>query len=116
MELRGQKKDLQSDKRGSMTMAVESSGTSGKRVVEAKHVTKRFGERVMLEDFSTRILRGDRVAIVGPNGAGKTTLVKMLLGEIPIDAGDGQAGHQSRDLLCRPEPHGAVGEDDAVGP
>ena len=92
MDLRGQKKDLQSDKRGSMTMAVESSGTSGKRVVEAKHVTKRFGDRTIIEDFSTRILRGDRVALVGPNGAGKTTLVRMLLGEIPIDEGTVQLG------------------------
>lgn len=92
MELRGQKKDLQADKRGSMTMAVESSGTSGKRVVEAKGVTKRFGDRVIVEDFSTRILRGDRVALVGPNGAGKTTLVRMLLGELEIDAGDIKLG------------------------
>jgi ATP-binding cassette subfamily F protein uup len=92
MDLRSQKKDLQSDKRGSMTMAVESSGTSGKRVVEAKHVTKKFGDRVIVEDFSTRILRGDRVALVGPNGAGKTTLVRMLLGELPIDSGDIKLG------------------------
>ncbi len=92
MDLRSQKKDLQADKRGSMTLAVESSGTSGKRVVEAKHVTKKFGDRVIVEDFSTRILRGDRVALVGPNGAGKTTLVRMLLGEIPIDAGDIKLG------------------------
>jgi len=87
MDLRSQKKDLQGDKRGAIYMAVETAAISGKKVVEAKGVTKRFGDRVIIEDFSTRILRGDRVALVGPNGAGKTTLVRMLLGEIPIDAG-----------------------------
>ncbi|PVM92070.1 elongation factor 3 [Caulobacter radicis] len=92
MALRAEKKDIQSDKRGSMSMAVESSGTSGKRVVEAKGLTKKFGERVIVENFSTRILRGDRVALVGPNGAGKTTLVRMLLGEIAADAGTVQMG------------------------
>ncbi|HWT51007.1 MAG TPA: ATP-binding cassette domain-containing protein, partial [Caulobacter sp.] len=81
-----------SEQRGTMTMAVESSGTSGKRVVEAKGVTKRFGERTIVENFSTRIIRGDRVALVGPNGAGKTTLVKLLLGELELDAGSVQLG------------------------
>ncbi|PLR25172.1 elongation factor 3 [Caulobacter zeae] len=92
MDLRAEKKDIQSEKRGAMSMAVESSGTSGKRVVEAKGLTKKFGERTIVEDFSTRILRGDRVALVGPNGAGKTTLVRMLLGEIEADAGTVQLG------------------------
>lgn len=92
LDLRAQKKDLNSERRGSMSMAVESSGTSGKRVVEAKGLTKRFGERTIVENFNTRILRGDRVALVGPNGAGKTTLVRLLLGEIPADAGAVQLG------------------------
>ncbi|MBU4433059.1 MAG: ABC-F family ATP-binding cassette domain-containing protein [Alphaproteobacteria bacterium] len=87
MDLRAEKKDRQSDMRGSIYMAVEAAATSGKKVAEAKNVTKRFGDRVIVEDFSTRILRGDRVALVGPNGAGKTTLVKLLLGELPVDAG-----------------------------
>jgi ATP-binding cassette subfamily F protein uup len=60
--------------------------------VEAKKVSKAFGDRVLLKNFSTRILRGDRVAVVGPNGAGKTTLVKVLLGEIPADEGDIKLG------------------------
>ena len=73
-------------------MGLESSALSGKRVVEAKGLNKAFGERVILKDFSTRILRGDRVAIVGPNGAGKTTLVKLLLGEIAVDSGEVKLG------------------------
>ena len=92
LALRAEKKDRQSEIRGAMTMAVESSGTSGKRVVEAKGLTKRFGERTIVENFSTRIIRGDRVALVGPNGAGKTTLVKLLLGELAPDAGAVQLG------------------------
>jgi ABC transport system ATP-binding/permease protein len=72
---------------GSVSMSVASSGASGQRVADVRNVTKAFGERVILKDFSTRILRGERVAIVGPNGAGKTTLVRLLLGEAQPDAG-----------------------------
>ena len=71
----------------SMSIGFDVGGVSGQRVAEAKNLSKAFGDKVLLKDFSTRILRGDRVAIVGPNGAGKTTLVKLLLGEIPPDAG-----------------------------
>jgi len=84
--------DRMKEMRGALNMGLESSGVSGKRVVEAKGVAKAFGERTILKPFSTRILRGDRVAIVGPNGAGKTTLVKILLGELEPDAGSVKLG------------------------
>jgi ATP-binding cassette subfamily F protein uup len=90
--LRQDKADRLKDTRKELNMGLASSGVSGKRVVEAKGVSKAFGERVLLKTFSTRILRGDRVAVVGPNGAGKTTLVKLLLGEIPADAGEVKLG------------------------
>jgi ATP-binding cassette subfamily F protein uup len=90
--LRQDKADRLKDTRKELNMGLASSGVSGKRVVEAKGVSKAFGERVLLKNFSTRILRGDRVAVVGPNGAGKTTLVKLLLGEIPADAGEVKLG------------------------
>jgi ATP-binding cassette subfamily F protein uup len=80
------------DARGELKMGLASGGGSGQRVVEAKGVSKAFGERPILKGFSTRILRGDRLAIVGPNGAGKTTLVKLLLGEIAPDAGEVKLG------------------------
>ncbi|MFD1191892.1 ABC-F family ATP-binding cassette domain-containing protein [Phenylobacterium conjunctum] len=92
LDLREQKKALMREQRGDMTMAIASSGVSGKRVVEVKGVAKAFGDRTLLKPFSTRILRGDRVAIVGPNGAGKTTLVKILLGELAPDAGEVKLG------------------------
>jgi ABC transport system ATP-binding/permease protein len=90
--LRQDKADRLKDTRKELNMGLASSGVSGKRVVEAKGVSKAFGERVLLKNFSTRILRGDRVAVVGPNGAGKTTLVKVLLGEIAPDSGEVKLG------------------------
>ena len=90
--LRQDKADRLKDTRKELNMGLASSGVSGKRVVEAKGVSKAFGDRVLLKDFSTRILRGDRVAVVGPNGAGKTTLVKLLLGQIPADSGEVKLG------------------------
>src|SRR5271154_5479604 len=85
--MREHKSELMRDQRGSIKLAREAGGESGKRVVEAKGLSKAFGDKVLLKGFSTRIQRGDRLAIVGPNGAGKTTLVKLLLGEIEPDAG-----------------------------
>jgi ATP-binding cassette subfamily F protein uup len=56
-------------------------------VIEADHVLKGFGDRVIVRDFSLRIQRGDRIGLVGPNGAGKTTLLKLLTGELAPDNG-----------------------------
>jgi ABC transport system ATP-binding/permease protein len=70
-----------------LNLGVDSGVSSGKLVAELKGVSKGFGDRVILKPFTTRVMRGDRLAIVGPNGAGKTTLVKLLLGELPADTG-----------------------------
>jgi ATP-binding cassette subfamily F protein uup len=78
--------------RGELTLARAAVQPSGRRVLEAKGITKAYGGRTLIQGFSTRILRGDRVAIVGPNGAGKTTLVKILLGEVAPDAGSVKLG------------------------
>src|SRR5215472_3530072 len=72
---------------GRAKLASETAPASGQLVIEAVDLAKRFGARVLLKDFSTRILRGDRIGIIGPNGAGKTTLLKLLLGEIAPDSG-----------------------------
>ena len=96
--MREQKAELLRDQRRPMALAAEAGAASGKRVVEAKGLTKAFGERVLIKGFSTRIQRGDRLAIVGPNGAGKTTLVKLLLGEIAPDDGDGEAGDRACEI------------------
>ena len=60
---------------------------SSHRVILARNLTKRYGDRTIVQGFDTMIMRGDRVALVGPNGAGKTTLLKMLTGEIETDEG-----------------------------
>jgi len=75
-----------------MEMMIDSGGTSGKLVVDLRGVDKAFGDKVLLKNFSTRIVRGDRLAIVGPNGAGKSTLVKLLIGQAPADAGEIKLG------------------------
>jgi ATP-binding cassette subfamily F protein uup len=87
MELRAEKSAWQADQRGAVSMALESGGSQSKRIIEAKGLSKGFNGRTLIDNFSTRIQRGDRVAIVGRNGAGKSTLVKLLLGEIAADAG-----------------------------
>ncbi len=77
---------------GSVKLAVEAGDVSGKLVIEAKDLSKSFGERVIVQGFSTRISRGDRVGLIGPNGAGKTTLLGLLTGAIPPDSGTVRLG------------------------
>jgi ATP-binding cassette subfamily F protein uup len=86
-DMRRRKAQAMAGQRQPMGLAIEAGAASGQRVIEAKAISKAFGERTLIKAFSTRILRGDRLAIVGPNGAGKTTLVKLLLGEIAPDTG-----------------------------
>ncbi|MEM9392388.1 MAG: ATP-binding cassette domain-containing protein [Pseudomonadota bacterium] len=68
-------------------MSLDAGQKSGKRVIEAKGISKAFTGKTILKPFDIRILRGDRVAFVGPNGVGKTTVLKMLTGELPPDSG-----------------------------
>ena len=77
---------------GAVTIAVSEGRTSGALVAEAENISKSFGARAIVKDFSTRVLRGDRVGIVGPNGAGKTTLIKMLTGLLEPDSGSIKLG------------------------
>lgn len=72
---------------GSVNMDVENTLWKSKLVIEAKHIEKAFGDRQIVKDFSTKIIRGNRIGIVGPNGAGKTTLIKLLTKKLEPDSG-----------------------------
>ncbi|MCI1838599.1 ATP-binding cassette domain-containing protein [Achromobacter sp. HNDS-1] len=77
---------------GDVSLALAEGQRSGKLVAELEHVGKRFGDKVVVDDYSTTILRGDRIGIIGPNGAGKTTLLKLILGEMQPDSGKTRMG------------------------
>ncbi len=68
-------------------IALEESEIRSRMAIEADNISKQFGDRMIVEGFSTRILRGDRIGILGPNGAGKTTLLRMLIGDLKPDSG-----------------------------
>ncbi|MFV2052679.1 ABC-F family ATP-binding cassette domain-containing protein [Aliiroseovarius sp. YM-037] len=74
-------------RQGAAAMALDAGPKSGKKVIEAEGIAKRFDGKPIVTDFTLKVQRGDRVAFVGPNGAGKTTLLKMLIGQIEPDAG-----------------------------
>ncbi|MGH8182669.1 MAG: ATP-binding cassette domain-containing protein, partial [Rhodanobacteraceae bacterium] len=67
---------------GNAKMTLGHMRASGKKVIDLKHVTHGFGGRVLIDDLSTTVMRGDRIGIIGPNGAGKSTLLKIMLGEL----------------------------------
>ncbi len=80
------------DRIGSAGFQLVEAGRSGKLVAEVKGVSFSYGERPLIRDFSTTVLRGDRIGIIGPNGAGKTTLLKILLGELSPLKGEVKSG------------------------
>jgi ATP-binding cassette subfamily F protein uup len=81
------------EKQGTVALAIdEGEQRSGSIVVEARRLHHAYGDRVIVGDFSGRIMRGDRVGILGPNGSGKTTLLKLLLGQLPVQSGEVRHG------------------------
>jgi ATP-binding cassette subfamily F protein uup len=93
---------------GTAALSIGTDDVRTKTVIDAVGVTKRFGDRAVIRDFTFRIQRGDRIGIVGSNGAGKTTLLKLLTGEIEPDEGsvklaktlDGVIIDQQRSLMA----------------
>ena len=77
---------------GKVELQIGEAERSGKLVAELECVTKTYGGRDVVKDFSCRLLRGDKIGLIGPNGSGKTTLLKLILGEIQPDAGTVQLG------------------------
>lgn len=85
-QLRQERKE-QLKKVGSINLEVEEAELRSKMVIEAKHIDKAYGNRVLIKDFSSRIIKGNKIGIVGPNGAGKTTLLKVLTKKLEPDSG-----------------------------
>ena len=77
---------------GNVRLAIDSRERSGKLVAELKDVTKRFGERLVVDRLSMTVMRGDRIGLLGANGAGKSTLIKLILGELTPDSGTTRRG------------------------
>jgi len=75
------------DRQGKVTLKVDSGDQSGKLVVDLKQVNFKYENQWIVKDFSTRIMRGDRIGIIGPNGAGKSTLLRLILNELTPDSG-----------------------------
>ena len=79
----------------------------GAKVIEAEHLHKAFGERVLIDDLSFTLPQGGIVGVIGPNGVGKSTLFKMIMGQEPLDVRHAQHRRDGEDILRRPEPRGA---------
>ncbi len=100
---------------GKASISASLAAPSGAQVIEASGIGKSFEGRPIVQDFSIRIRRGDRIGIVGPNGSGKTTLINMLTGVLPPDTGEVRLGstlaiatlNQNRDSL---DPNVTVAE------
>ena len=85
LEVMRKQREARRETVGSVNMDISSGAASGKLVAELTHVSKTFGDRVIVRHFSATILRGDKIGLLGPNGAGKTTLLKLILGEHQAD-------------------------------
>jgi ATP-binding cassette subfamily F protein uup len=103
---------------GKVEFKVVRGDASGKLVAELEDVSKRYetsaGAKTVVKDFSCRIQRGDKVGLIGANGTGKTTLLRMILGELQPDTGQGTPGQQDRGRLLRPVPQPARSRGSAV--
>jgi ATP-binding cassette subfamily F protein uup len=80
------------ERQGNVKLNLDAGERSGKLVAELDNVSKAYGNRMLINNFSTRILRGDKIGLLGPNGIGKTTLLKLILGDIEADSGNIERG------------------------
>jgi ABC transport system ATP-binding/permease protein len=82
------------DQVGQVKLEVATGGQSGKIVAALEEVTMRYGERTLIDKFTTTVLRGDKIGLIGPNGCGKTTLLKLILGQLKPTSGTIKLGTQ----------------------
>ena len=94
----GELADLRRERRkalrsvGVAAMITQDAKASGALVIDAEHISKSYGDREIVRDFSLRVMRRDRIGVVGANGAGKTTLINLLTGELAPDLGSVRLG------------------------
>ena len=89
---RGKRQAAQIDRNRKVALETDAGDVSGRLVIEATKISKAFDDMCVVKEFSTRIMRGDRVGILGPNGAGKTSILKLLTGELAPDSGTVRQG------------------------
>jgi ATP-binding cassette subfamily F protein uup len=77
---------------GAVRLRMERGDQSGQMVFEAEGAGKAFGDKIVVRDFTTRVMRGDRIGLIGPNGTGKTTALRLLLGALEPDSGSVRRG------------------------
>lgn len=80
------------DHQGSVKLQIDSGSTSGKIVAEIEHLQVRFADKLVIKDFSSKIIRGDKIGLIGSNGIGKSTLLKAILGTIAPTSGKVKLG------------------------
>jgi len=80
------------NQQGTANVNLTQAEASGKKVIEARHVTFTYGDKVIIQDFTSRIERGDKIGLLGPNGAGKSTLLKLLLKQLEPTSGTVEHG------------------------
>ncbi|MEM9352430.1 MAG: ATP-binding cassette domain-containing protein [Planctomycetota bacterium] len=80
------------DRIGTAKMEIQSTERSGALVAKVEGISFAFGERTIVRDFSTTIMRGDKIGLIGPNGVGKTTFLRLLLGQLSPDSGSVRLG------------------------
>ncbi len=92
LEAMRRERSARREKVGNVNMQASQAESSGKRVLEVKNITFGFADKMLINEFSTRIQRGDRLALIGPNGSGKSTFIKLLLGQLTPQSGEVEQG------------------------
>jgi ATP-binding cassette subfamily F protein uup len=92
LEAMRRERSVRREKVGNVNMQAAQAESSGKRVLEVKNISFGFADKMLINEFSTRIQRGDRLALIGPNGSGKSTFIKLLLGQLTPQSGQVEQG------------------------
>ncbi len=92
LERMREQKKAQRQAMGTVRMKAHEADRSGQLVAKAENLTHAFGEKLLIRNFSTEIMRGDKIGLIGPNGSGKTTLLRILLGQLEPQQGSVRLG------------------------